>query len=125
MPVPIFQAIDSFAIFGILLLIERHFRDRPVGFIVAATMALWGLARFLEENVWLRQNDHNGSILVQGAGLALFVAGIVVMVLLRRNQLRRPPVGDDGTEPPGEGSGEPEDDAVDGRDVPADRSAAP
>ena len=46
-PVPIFQAIDSFVIFGILLLIERRYRDRPVGFVLAATMALWGLARFL------------------------------------------------------------------------------
>jgi phosphatidylglycerol:prolipoprotein diacylglycerol transferase len=83
-PVPIFQAIDSFAIFGILLLIERRYRDRPVGFVLAATMALWGLARFLEENLWLRQNDHNGSVLVQGAGLALFVAGLAVMAVLHR-----------------------------------------
>ena len=90
-PVPIFQAIDSFAIFGILLLIERRYRDRPVGFVLAATMALWGLARFLEENLWLRQNDHNGSILVQGAGLLLFVAGLAVMAVLRRHHMLHPP----------------------------------
>jgi phosphatidylglycerol---prolipoprotein diacylglyceryl transferase len=121
-PVPIFQAIDSFAIFGILLLIERQFRDRPVGFVVAATMALWGLARFLEENVWLRQNDHNGSILVQGAGLALFAAGVVVMVLLRRYQLRR--AGDLGSATAGGGDAPPDGDDRDPLDVPADRSSA-
>ena len=88
-PVPIFQAIDSFAIFGILLLIERHYRDRPVGFVLSATMALWGLTRFLEENLWLRQNDHNGSVLVQGAGLGLFVAGLAVMAVLHRRHRAR------------------------------------
>jgi len=29
LPVPILQAIDSFLIFGALLLIERYYRDRP------------------------------------------------------------------------------------------------
>ena len=124
-PVPIFQAIDSFAIFAILLLIERHFRQRPVGFIVAATMALWGLARFLEENVWLRQNDHNGSILVQGAGLALFAAGLVVMALLRRNQLRQAAAGETGPAPAGD-DGAPADDEDGARpslEVPAERGS--
>jgi phosphatidylglycerol:prolipoprotein diacylglycerol transferase len=88
-PVPIIQAIDSFVIFGILLLIEHYVRDRPVGFVAAATAALWGLARFFEENVFLRQNDHVGSWLVQGAGLALFAAGIVAMAILWRRHGRR------------------------------------
>jgi len=83
-PVPILQAIDSFAIFGILLLIERRLRDRPVGFVLAATMALWGLARFLEERLWLGEIGKLGSNLVQAAGLALFAAGLVVMFVLHR-----------------------------------------
>ena len=87
-PVPIFQAIDSFIIFGILLLIERYYRDRPVGFILAATMTLWGLARFLEERLWLGEIGHLGSVLVQAAGLALFVAGLVVLTVLWRRQRR-------------------------------------
>ena len=65
-PVPIIQAIDSFVIFGILLLIERYYRDRPVGFVLAATMALWGLARFYEESLWLGENDHTARSLVAG-----------------------------------------------------------
>ncbi len=75
LPVPILQAIDSFIIFGILLLIERYYSDRPVGFVLAATMALWGLTRFYEERLWLGEIGHLGSVLVQGAGLLLFVVG--------------------------------------------------
>lgn len=85
-PVPLIQAFDSFVIFAILILIEHYVRKRPVGFILAATSALWGLARFVEENVFLRQNDHNGAPLVQGAGLALFAAGVIAMAVLWRRQ---------------------------------------
>ena len=95
MPVPLIQAFDSFVIFAILILIEHYVRNRPVGFVLAATAALWGLARFFEENVFLRQNDHNGAPLVQGAGLLLFVAGLVAMaVLWRRHQLHPAPEGE-------------------------------
>jgi prolipoprotein diacylglyceryltransferase len=87
-PVPILQAIDSFIIFGILILIERHYRNRPVGFILAATMALWGLARFFEERLWLGEIGHLGSVLVQIAGLALFVSGLAVMAVLSRRHRR-------------------------------------
>jgi phosphatidylglycerol:prolipoprotein diacylglycerol transferase len=95
-PVPLIQAFDSFVIFAILILIEHYIRNRPVGFVLAATAALWGLGRFFEENVFLRQNDHVGSWLVQGAGLGLFVAGIVAMAVLWR---RRRPGPDQETDP--------------------------
>jgi phosphatidylglycerol---prolipoprotein diacylglyceryl transferase len=119
-PVPLIQAFDSFVIFGILILIEHRIRNRPVGFILAATAALWGLARFFEENVFLRQNDHNGAPLVQGAGLALFVAGTVAMVVLWRRHRGEPvPVNDpapvdepDDDEPGIDDSSHPEDSAV-------------
>ncbi|MGD0381096.1 MAG: prolipoprotein diacylglyceryl transferase family protein [Acidimicrobiales bacterium] len=98
LPVPILQAIDSFIIFGILLLIERYYKDRPVGFVLAATMALWGLTRFYEERLWLGEIGHLGSELVQGAGLLLFVSGLVVMLLLyRRHGGRQAPPDVEGT----------------------------
>jgi phosphatidylglycerol---prolipoprotein diacylglyceryl transferase len=86
LPIPVFQAIDSFIIFGLLLLIERTYRDRPTGFILAATMSLWGAERFLEEHFWLGQIGGLGSDLVQAAGLALFGAGLIVMGVLWRRQ---------------------------------------
>jgi prolipoprotein diacylglyceryltransferase len=119
-PVPLIQAFDSFVIFAILILIEHRVRNRPVGFILAATAGLWGLARFFEENVFLRQNDHNGAPLVQGAGLALFIAGSVAMVVLWRRHRGDPvPVPDpvpqsdpDDDEPVVDDSSHPEDSAV-------------
>jgi phosphatidylglycerol:prolipoprotein diacylglycerol transferase len=88
-PVPLIQSFDSFVIFGVLLLIEHRYRDRPTGFVLAATAALWGLGRFYEEFFYLRQNDHVGSVLVEAAGLALFAAGVATMALLRRRQRAR------------------------------------
>jgi prolipoprotein diacylglyceryltransferase len=119
-PVPLIQAFDSFVIFAILILIEHRVRNRPVGFILAATAGLWGLARFFEENVFLRQNDHNGAPLVQGAGLALFIAGSVAMVVLWRRHRGDPvPVPDpvpqsdpDDDEPVVDDSSHPEGSAV-------------
>ena len=89
-PVPLIQAFDSFVIFAVLTLIEHYIRNRPVGFVVAATAALWGLGRFFEENVFLRQNDHVGSWLVQGAGLGLFAVGLITMVVLWRRPRPEP-----------------------------------
>jgi phosphatidylglycerol---prolipoprotein diacylglyceryl transferase len=81
LPVPIFQAIDCFIIWGVLLLIERYVKDRPTGFIVCAAVALWGLARFFEQHLWLGA-EGIGSALVQVTGLAFFVAGGVAMAVL-------------------------------------------
>lgn len=87
LPVPIFQSIESFVIFGILIAVEHRFRRRPVGFVLSATMALWGLERFVEQHLWLSDPSRVGNVLVQVAGLALFAAGLIVMtVLWRRNQ---------------------------------------
>jgi phosphatidylglycerol---prolipoprotein diacylglyceryl transferase len=89
-PVPLIQAFDSFVIFGLLILIEHYVRRRPVGFILSAAAALWGLARFFEENVFLKQNDHNGAPLVQGAGLLLFAGGVIAMAVLWRRRRSLP-----------------------------------
>ena len=89
LPVPIFQSIDSFAIFGLLLLIERHVRQRPRGLVVAVAMALWGLERFLEEYLWLSYPGHLGDKLVESGGLLLLVVGLTLAAVLwhRRDRL--------------------------------------
>ncbi len=87
LPVPIFQAIEDFAIFGILLLVERWLASQaptpvgrdsdrggaaaPAGIVIGVGMVLWGIERFLDEHLWLGEDGHLGSLLVQIAGIAL------------------------------------------------------
>jgi phosphatidylglycerol---prolipoprotein diacylglyceryl transferase len=98
-PVPIFQAIGDFTIFGILLLVERWLRSRaptvasdgsaiaaadaplpPAGIVIGVGMVLWGIERFLDELWWLHGQDGAlGSLLVQIAGVALAVVGIILL----------------------------------------------
>ncbi len=130
LPVPIFQAIEDFTIFGILLLVERWLRNSapqpaprpvpaladvdieaadevgsagdsdgepsspdpavthgsessplpPAGIVLGVGMVLWGIERFLDEHLWLGEDGHLGSLLVQWAGVALAVVGMVLLV---------------------------------------------
>jgi hypothetical protein len=43
-------------------------------------MMLWGIERFLDERLWLTDPSHVAFILVQLAGVALTIAGLVVLV---------------------------------------------
>ncbi len=129
LPVPIFQAVEDFTIFAILLLVERWLRSiapqpadatagsglpdpagptgptqredapgavavtdgvhpggasirslrPPAGIVIAVGMVLWGVERFFDEHLWLGEDGHLGSLLVQGAGILLVVAGIVLL----------------------------------------------
>jgi len=163
LPVPIFQAMEDFAIFGVLLLVERWLRhagpatttpgayaemaaddaadavlasfpaaaDRtesavavhsdatdtlsaegspggrsdekgedegtpttdqppgtpvrasappPAGIVLGVGMVLWGVERFADEHLWLGEDGHLGSLLVQWAGVLLAVAGVGLLV---------------------------------------------
>lgn len=102
LPVPIFQAIADFTIFGILLLVERWLRSQapselaegsgaatdatpaarplpPAGIIIGVAMVLWGIERFFDEHLWLTDPSHLGFVLVEAAGIALSVAGLIVL----------------------------------------------
>ena len=99
-PVPIFQAVSDFAIFGILLLVERWLASKgprvasdgsvltaltapqpPSGIIIGVGMVLWGIERYLDEELWLHGTDGAlGSLLVELAGVALVVVGLVLLV---------------------------------------------
>jgi hypothetical protein len=118
LPVPIFQAMEDFAIFGILLLVERWLRANapapantgapvdfgapaeppdpgetdapidtplpgvlpPAGIVLAVGMVLWGIERFLDEHLWLGEDGHLGSVLVQGAGIGLAIVGAILLI---------------------------------------------
>jgi phosphatidylglycerol---prolipoprotein diacylglyceryl transferase len=101
LPVPIFQSIEDFTIFAVLLLVERWLRSvaptpvtagpnrndaeapslpPPAGIVLGVGMVLWGIERFLDEHLWLGEDGHLGSVLVQGAGIALAVAGVILLI---------------------------------------------
>ncbi len=93
LPVPIFQALEDFGAFLILIALERRLgrwpdgRPRtgyPPGAVTATAMVLWGLERFWDEHLFLGEDGHLGSLLVQGASLALVGAGLVLAVVARR-----------------------------------------
>jgi phosphatidylglycerol:prolipoprotein diacylglycerol transferase len=87
LPIPVFQAIDYMLVFAVLMLLERRWKDRPAGAVIATGAGLWGLARFFEEH-FLLATGHLGSDLVQAAGILLFAAGAVTLAVqaLRRRR---------------------------------------
>ena len=56
----------------------------PGGTVIGVGMVLWGIERFLDEHLWLGEDGHLGSLLVQGAGIALGVGGVALVVTTRR-----------------------------------------
>ena len=92
LPVPIFQAMEDFAVFLILIAIERRL-DRwpdstrrigyPSGVVIGTGMILWGIERSLDEHLWLGEDGRLGSDLVQLAGLLLVIAGAVILIRAR------------------------------------------
>jgi hypothetical protein len=96
--VPIFQAAEDFTIFCVLLLVERWLRNRaptvasdgslipqnlaplpPAGIVLGVGMVLWGIERFFDEHLWLGEDGHLGSLLVQIAGVALAIVGLILI----------------------------------------------
>ena len=42
-------------------------------------MVLWGIERSLDEHLWLGEDGHLGSLLVQIAGVSLAVVGLLLL----------------------------------------------
>ena len=93
LPVPLFQAVECLAVFGVALWVERlvvH-RGGPAGLVVAVVAGLWGLTRFFDEYLWLTHDT--GSLAVEIGGLAMFAVGLAVSIRLlagARADRRRP-----------------------------------
>jgi uncharacterized iron-regulated membrane protein len=47
-------------------------------------MVLWGIERTLDEHLWLGEDGHLGSMLVQIAGVLLVLGGSVLLIRTRR-----------------------------------------
>lgn len=105
-PVPIIQGLEDGALFVLLVLIERRLTSvarrhepasAPSGALTAAAMVVWGLVRAMDERLWLGQEGHLGSVLVQLGGVALAVWGLAYgAIVLRRWRafVRAAPRGD-------------------------------
>jgi phosphatidylglycerol:prolipoprotein diacylglycerol transferase len=156
LPVPIFQAIADFAIFGILLLVERWLRSQaprelgtvgagedggvrapgptgrplpPAGIVIGVAMVLWGIERFFDEYLWLTDPSHVGFILVETAGIALSVAGLVVLATrvrpFERWRAGETDVGDPADPADPADSADSAGQAADESEVAADSASAP
>jgi len=93
LPVPLFQAAEDFGVYLVLILIERRLQrwpdgsvrsGYPSGTVIGTAMVLWGIERTLDEHLWLGEDGHLGSLLVQIAGILLVVGGATVLVITRR-----------------------------------------
>jgi prolipoprotein diacylglyceryltransferase len=93
LPVPLFQAAEDFGVYLVLLFIERRLQrwpdgstrsGYPSGTVIGTAMVLWGIERTLDEHLWLGEDGHLGSLLVQIAGVLLVVGGLTVLVITRR-----------------------------------------
>ncbi|MBO0893864.1 MAG: hypothetical protein J2O39_05775, partial [Acidimicrobiales bacterium] len=91
LPVPLFQAAECFAIFVVLLWVERRVNAAggPTGLVLAIGCALFGLVRFTDEWFWLRYPGQAGDVAVEAGSLALFVAGLVAGAMLVRRHRHR------------------------------------
>ena len=91
-PCPIFQALEDFTVYLVLIAIERRL-DRwpdgtrrtgyPSGIVLGTAMVLWGIERSLDEHLWLGEDGRLGSDLVQLAGVILVIGGAIVLLRTR------------------------------------------
>ncbi len=92
LPAPIFQSIESFAVFGLLLILERRVRTSgvPNGMILAGLFAFWGAARFLDELLWLDVNPPFDAVEV--TGIIMSIGGFIAMAILwsKRKERKAP-----------------------------------
>src|SRR5580700_3769255 len=93
LPVPIFQAVEDFSVYLVLIFIERRLArwpdgsvrtGYPSGTVIGTAMVLWGIERALDEHLWLGEDGRLGSLLVQVAGVLLVVSGTTLLLWTRR-----------------------------------------
>jgi phosphatidylglycerol---prolipoprotein diacylglyceryl transferase len=95
LPVPLFQAAECFAIFLVLLWLERRVKAAggPTGLVLSAGCAMYGLVRFTDEWFWLRYPGQAGDVAVEVGSLALCATGLVAAAMLVRRHRRRTGAG--------------------------------
>ncbi|HET6794132.1 MAG TPA: prolipoprotein diacylglyceryl transferase family protein, partial [Acidimicrobiales bacterium] len=99
-PVPVFQAVECLVIWFVLVQIERRTGGagaevdgsgrRVPGTMVAAFLALWGMARFADEFFWLAVPRLWDAVEVTGLAMATAGWGTVAWLLARRRSAPAP-----------------------------------
>lgn len=86
----------------------------PAGVVTGVAMVLWGIERVVDESLWLSYPGHLGAKLVEAAGVALAIAGVIVLARTRRRwRETRPSVpGPTGPVAPDDGAPRPFEDAA-------------
>ncbi|HZD65571.1 MAG TPA: prolipoprotein diacylglyceryl transferase family protein [Acidimicrobiales bacterium] len=104
-PVPIFQCLESFGVFLVLLAVERWVRaaNGPTGLVFFLMMGLWGVTRFFDEYLWLAAPPVWDA--VEATGITLAVVGLSVSAVLVARHLRRRPVRTGGAPVGANGAG--------------------
>ncbi|SRR5579875_603113 len=103
-PVPIFQCLESFGVFLVLLAVERWVRAHqgPTGLVFFTMLGVWDVSRFFDEYLWL--NAAGLWDAVEGASLVLITIGFgMCAFLLFRWARQRRGVPGPGQEPDAEG----------------------
>ncbi|MGH9301690.1 MAG: hypothetical protein ACRD0E_07385, partial [Acidimicrobiales bacterium] len=93
-PVPLFQSFECLVIFSVVIWIERRIRGRglPVGFVLAAGVTLWDIARFADEFFWLAVPRLWDAVEV--ASVVFAVIGLAAMAIMwTRSQSGRATTG--------------------------------
>ncbi|MGH9102274.1 MAG: prolipoprotein diacylglyceryl transferase [Acidimicrobiales bacterium] len=89
LPVPLFQAAESFGVWVCLVTIERWkvSHGGPVGLLLASMATLWDVTRFFDQYLWLATPKLWDQVEV--ASIVLAAGGLVAGFLLLRRHLRR------------------------------------
>ncbi len=94
LPTPIFQAMECFVIWLVVLQVEKFVRRRggPLGFVTTAAVSLWGLSRVSDETLLLPHGAGGDAVI--GASIAFVVLGaLFATFLLLRDRHRVAPAG--------------------------------
>lgn len=90
-PVPLIQAAGDALTFLVLITAERRLAAKavlaklqpPRGAIIGLAMVIWGTTRAVDERLLLGESGQLGSTLVQLAGMALVLGGLVLLARAR------------------------------------------
>ncbi len=88
-PVPLFQAAEDFAIFLILLMLEKYFIEHraPAGALIGAAALLWDIPRFSDEYFWLAVPHLWDAVEV--FSIVMVVASAIYLAVLFKNSQRK------------------------------------